>query len=58
MAVTTKFDEWAPMTDSFPVRRPSGCPFDPAHEYAAFRRDDRLSKVSTHAQHARAAPQP
>jgi cytochrome P450 len=35
------------MTESFPVARPSGCPFDPAREYAAFRRTDGLAKVST-----------
>ncbi|WP_350274613.1 cytochrome P450 [Kribbella sp. HUAS MG21] len=35
------------MTESFPVARPSGCPFDPAREYAAFRRTDGLVKVAT-----------
>ncbi|MGW7684627.1 cytochrome P450 [Kribbella sp. NPDC054772] len=35
------------MTESFPVGRPSGCPFDPAREYAAFRRADAPTKVST-----------
>ena len=35
------------MTKSFPVRRPSGCPFDPAQEYAAFRRTEAPAKVST-----------
>ncbi|TCC61937.1 cytochrome P450 [Kribbella pittospori] len=35
------------MTDTFPVNRPSGCPFDPASEYAALRRTEGPSKVST-----------
>ncbi|GAA2808011.1 cytochrome P450 [Kribbella solani] len=35
------------MTESFPVGRPSGCPFDPAREYAAYRQTDGLTKVST-----------
>jgi cytochrome P450 len=35
------------MTESFPVSRPSGCPFDPAGEYAAFRQSDAPAKVST-----------
>ncbi|MGW6277404.1 cytochrome P450 [Kribbella sp. NPDC055071] len=35
------------MTESFPVSRPSGCPFDPASEYAAFRQSDAPAKVST-----------
>jgi cytochrome P450 len=35
------------MTESFPVRRPSGCPFDPAQEYAAYRRTEAPAKVST-----------
>ncbi|GAA1156492.1 cytochrome P450 [Kribbella jejuensis] len=35
------------MTESFPVRRPSGCPFDPAPEYAAYRRSEAPAKVFT-----------
>jgi cytochrome P450 len=35
------------MTESFPVSRPAGCPFDPAQEYAGFRRTPSLAKVST-----------
>ncbi|MGZ0152534.1 cytochrome P450 [Kribbella sp. WER1] len=35
------------MTQSFPVNRPSGCPFDPAPEYAGYRRTDQPAKVST-----------
>jgi cytochrome P450 len=35
------------MTESFPVSRPSGCPFDPAGAYADFRRADGLTKVAT-----------
>ena len=35
------------MTENFPVSRPSGCQFDPAHEYAADRRTAGPSKVST-----------
>ncbi|GAA3133955.1 cytochrome P450 [Kribbella aluminosa] len=35
------------MTESFPVRRPSGCPFDPAPEYAGYRRTEAPAKVST-----------
>ena len=35
------------MTDTFPVSRPSGCPFDPASEYAELRRTEGPSKVST-----------
>ncbi|HWD79666.1 MAG TPA: cytochrome P450 [Kribbella sp.] len=35
------------MTESFPVRRPSGCPFDPAPEYAGYRRIETPAKVST-----------
>ncbi|HZX06665.1 cytochrome P450 [Kribbella sp.] len=35
------------MTESFPVRRPSGCPFDPAPEYAGYRRSEAPAKVST-----------
>jgi cytochrome P450 len=35
------------MTENFPVSRPSGCPFDPASEYAAFRQSDAPAKVST-----------
>lgn len=32
---------------TFPMTRPSGCPFDPAQEYADFRRTEGPSKVST-----------
>jgi cytochrome P450 len=32
---------------TFPMTRASGCPFDPAREYADFRRTDGPSKVST-----------
>ncbi|HEY3556814.1 MAG TPA: cytochrome P450 [Kribbella sp.] len=35
------------MTESFPVGRPSGCPFDPAPEYAAYRRTEAPARVST-----------
>ncbi|WP_427891117.1 cytochrome P450 [Kribbella sp. GL6] len=35
------------MTESFPVNRPSGCPFDPAPEYAGYRRTAAPAKVST-----------
>ncbi|HEY3508711.1 MULTISPECIES: cytochrome P450 [Kribbella] len=35
------------MTESFPVSRPSGCPFDPAPEYAGYRRSEVPAKVST-----------
>ncbi|WP_371403699.1 cytochrome P450 [Kribbella sp. NBC_00662] len=35
------------MTESFPVGRPTGCPFDPAQAYAGFRRTPELAKVST-----------
>jgi cytochrome P450 len=35
------------MTESFPVSRPLGCPFDPAREYADFRRTAELTRVST-----------
>ena len=35
------------MTESFPVGRPSGCPFDPAREYAGYRRTEELAKVAT-----------
>ncbi|MFD7157452.1 cytochrome P450 [Kribbella sp. NPDC059898] len=35
------------MTESFPVSRPSGCPFDPAPEYAGYRRTAAPAKVST-----------
>ncbi|MEU4195889.1 cytochrome P450 [Kribbella sp. NPDC026611] len=35
------------MTESFPVGRPPGCPFDPAREYADYRAADGLTKVST-----------
>ena len=31
------------MTESFPVSRPTGCPFDPAQEYAGFRRTPGLN---------------
>jgi cytochrome P450 len=37
----------AAVTESFPVGRPSGCPFDPAPEYAAFRRTEAPTRVST-----------
>ncbi|MFF0270637.1 cytochrome P450 [Kribbella sp. NPDC004536] len=35
------------MTESFPTTRPSGCPFDPAPEYAGYRRTEAPAKVST-----------
>jgi cytochrome P450 len=35
------------MTQSFPVDRPAGCPFDPAQAYADFRRTEAPTKVST-----------
>ncbi|TDW54775.1 cytochrome P450 [Kribbella pratensis] len=35
------------MSESFPVSRPTGCPFDPAQEYAGFRRTPGLAKVAT-----------
>src|SRR4051812_1847261 len=47
MVATTKFYGRAPMTESFPVSRPLGCPFDPAREYADFRRTAELTRVST-----------
>lgn len=47
MVVTARFYRKGMMTESFPVSRPSGCPFDPAREYAAFRQSDSPSKVST-----------
>jgi len=47
MVVTTKFSLGVAMTESFPVGRPSGCPFDPAREYAGYRRTEELAKVAT-----------
>ncbi|MEU8226802.1 cytochrome P450 [Kribbella sp. NPDC048915] len=35
------------MTESFPVSRPPGCPFDPAARYADYRRTEAPVKVST-----------
>src|SRR3954454_10486864 len=47
MVATTKFYGRAPMTESFPVSRPLASPFDPAREYAVFRRTAELTRVST-----------
>jgi cytochrome P450 len=35
------------MTESFPVSRPSGCPFDPPARYAGYRRAEAPVKVAT-----------
>ncbi len=35
-----------PTTRAFPTARPAGCPFDPAEDYARFRTEESLTRVS------------